>query len=870
MPSQLIYTSWPRGIAPGQSGFCTVARCSEMRDALVQRLEQLSSYHHLAFGANAPSANPLICAYRILDIRGTKYHALTRIQDAGLDFTGRTNHLVHHLVFEAFEVAAMPSPAAIFRFWNGWRTAWKEEPRLLGDNDKGNLNQLSAPRLPAAGWQQFTGDAGRAAALLESECLNGCFLLGQPGGELQLLELFSESLQLLDPEGRSPIKTWPYPFTTFLQAEDNPADFRWRGCWAGSPGHQAATRNGAVVLDPRQLRIPENEAARFARQGKPLPAIPKVSLKVVSEPRGPQSAPGKPPLTIKKGPEPVRSLKEEPDWESAFKSSAPEEKSELWTWVVILALLGMLVGGFFLYRSRQPKPDVPAPETPAVTNRPAVTNPTPGVTPPLPETPNPFAKPPETKPPETVTPSTSSAAVDLEQLQDRLDGIPTYILISGSKEIDLPAIPDLEEMLKLIAGSFVNVDQEAELVLQMNKNNIFKAASGVSAAFSCDKERKLLLCAGGPLQFQIDFSAWYAWYNLPPNTRNSDPKKPPIILKNVVLSTIKSASMLFKPTTNNTNEFAPFRLVVVDSGPQSEPVELSKTLLIIDQVNFEKSLSSELAERVKKMIPLDHLYSKCEFQLRVFTDEGAGFQPLFDQLDVRDRPRNGENELNFQAIRQRLSATNVWCQAELEKIKSKFNISNLSPEIASLKKEITSIQEIITRLAKQIPQLNETINSLEKQIATLDKEIEPINFAIRKLIEDIDELNKKIEVDNDSEKPHANKALRKRIVDYEAQKLAKLNEKKGPQNHRNQAQEKLDANHKERDLAFKEHGTKSEKLSHLNEEIYLKIRLAKLMKQMDELPDIFSLSTTKVGLVIVDTKSPKQAIELIRFTHSPK
>src|ERR1017187_249750 len=97
MPKQLIYTSAPRGIVPGQSGYCTVARSDEMREALILRLEQLSYYQHLSLSGGTERP---ISAYRIVDIRGTRYHVLSKIQDAGLDFTGRTNFIAHHLVFE--------------------------------------------------------------------------------------------------------------------------------------------------------------------------------------------------------------------------------------------------------------------------------------------------------------------------------------------------------------------------------------------------------------------------------------------------------------------------------------------------------------------------------------------------------------------------------------------------------------------------------------------------------------------------------------------------------------------------------------------------------------------------------------------------
>lgn len=85
MPQQLIYTSAPQGLAAGRSGHCTVARSASMREPLVLRLEQLSYYQHLSLSGGKERP---IFAYRIIDIRGSRFHVLSRIQDAGLDFTG--------------------------------------------------------------------------------------------------------------------------------------------------------------------------------------------------------------------------------------------------------------------------------------------------------------------------------------------------------------------------------------------------------------------------------------------------------------------------------------------------------------------------------------------------------------------------------------------------------------------------------------------------------------------------------------------------------------------------------------------------------------------------------------------------------------
>jgi hypothetical protein len=273
MAWQLIYTSAPRGLVTGQSGFCTVARSADLREALAQRLEQLSSYHYLELSGGSPSArNPVISAYRTLDIRGTRYHALSRLQPCGLDFTARTNHLAQHLVFSADELPGLPSPASILRDWGDWLKLWEGEPRFLEAISVETFRQIPAPGWPARTWQQLTGDAGRAAGLLSLKSAHGCDLLCPTGGEQQLLDCFCETLNLLNPTGESPLRAWQYTFTTFLQAEDAVAEFLWRGCQENTPASEQVSRRLTALIPLRSIPVPDNEMAKLARAGPKIRA----------------------------------------------------------------------------------------------------------------------------------------------------------------------------------------------------------------------------------------------------------------------------------------------------------------------------------------------------------------------------------------------------------------------------------------------------------------------------------------------------------------------------------------------------------------------------------------------------------------------
>ncbi len=283
MPQQLIYTSAPRGVIAGRSGYCTVARSAAMRDALMLQLEKLSYYQHLSLSGGQERP---ICCCRLLDIRGSRYHVLTRIQDAGLDFTGRTNFLAHHLVFAPEEVRQFASPPAILRDWTGWVNSWNKEPELFGNEDWSSLVNIQHASIPAVQWQQLTGEAVNGYGLLETRA-GAAFRVDDISDE-QILELFTESLELLemrDPRRDFRASGWQYTFTTSMQEQDNPADFRWRCLHSDNPAaNRFAGPDCRPLSEVRAARV-TNEEAIFARSGRQPP-------KFVQPPQNVSSSPG--------------------------------------------------------------------------------------------------------------------------------------------------------------------------------------------------------------------------------------------------------------------------------------------------------------------------------------------------------------------------------------------------------------------------------------------------------------------------------------------------------------------------------------------------------------------------------------------------
>jgi hypothetical protein len=270
MPQQLIYTSAPQGLAAGRSGHCTVARSASMREPLVLRLEQLSYYQHLSLtgGQERP-----IFAYRIIDIRGSRFHVLSRIQDAGLDFTGRTNFVAHHLALAPEEFRQFPTPPIILRDWPGWAKSWTREPALFEKEDWSPLASLASKcSVPAQTWQRLTGDAVNGYGLLETRA-GATFRVDDQTSET-VLGLFAESIELLEVrDGRRDFRAaaLQYTFTTSMQERDDPADFRWRCIHSDNPAaNRFATPDCRALSAVRATKWTEEETA-FARTGRQAP-----------------------------------------------------------------------------------------------------------------------------------------------------------------------------------------------------------------------------------------------------------------------------------------------------------------------------------------------------------------------------------------------------------------------------------------------------------------------------------------------------------------------------------------------------------------------------------------------------------------------
>ena len=241
-----------------------------MREALVLQLEKFCYYQHLSLSGGQERP---IFACRIVDIRAVRFHVLSRIQDAGLDFTGRTNFIAHHLALTPEEIRKFHTPPVILRDWPGWVTSWKKEPGLLENEDWADLTALAGKtNVPAQTWQRVTGDAVNGYGLLEARA-GASFRVDDQTGET-VLDLLAESMELLevrDPRRDFRSAAWHFTFTTSMQEQDNPADFRWRCIHSDNP---AANRFAGPDCRPlsavRATKLTGEEIA-LARTGRQAP-----------------------------------------------------------------------------------------------------------------------------------------------------------------------------------------------------------------------------------------------------------------------------------------------------------------------------------------------------------------------------------------------------------------------------------------------------------------------------------------------------------------------------------------------------------------------------------------------------------------------
>lgn len=240
MAFQLVYTSSPTSLTIGRTGFSTVARSKSMPEKLASAVERCGVYD---------VGQGEVFSHTTVNYGGETWHVLTRMCDAGTDYTNRNNYIAHHIVIAQNETAKLANPAEILAQWNGWLSKWEGEPRFVGDAE--GLEKISAKNsLPAKNWERIFGNPAKAA-LLDRHPATICAGAGQAR---ILLDLFSESLLL----NVNPLDAWEPTFTT--SRSENDAAFLWRA----APDELSAPINLSAKSAPP---APQSRAAQYAATG---------------------------------------------------------------------------------------------------------------------------------------------------------------------------------------------------------------------------------------------------------------------------------------------------------------------------------------------------------------------------------------------------------------------------------------------------------------------------------------------------------------------------------------------------------------------------------------------------------------------------
>ena len=364
---ELIFTSSSRGLQVGKSGFCTVAATKGMTPGLIRMLESLSGYRHL-FAPGTPEAakNPVAYSYVKAKVGNDFRYVLSRVKDCGVDYSGRSNKIAHHLSLNSNIQTSSPTRTLLEKkfFVDQWeKPAENLPPRTLP-------GKYSKPS-PCSFWQKVTGDAGWAGELIESCQMNKIvYLIVKPS--TPVMGLIHQAISLLPAN-----QQWQYTFCTFYRQMPPNVDCQIRCVMQNSPEIELTrqssnnvlidltkplgkslscwaenARNGTVIEGQRPVAEPLPTAAAISRQRALRQTLPSAMPDLrASSKKGPPGLQNR-----KKPPEEeleVLEIEPTPLWKRALVASLVALVLAGITSVVVYPDMykGLFSGGFFSFRS---------------------------------------------------------------------------------------------------------------------------------------------------------------------------------------------------------------------------------------------------------------------------------------------------------------------------------------------------------------------------------------------------------------------------------------------------------------------------------------------------------------------------------------
>ena len=220
MASQLVYTSAARLLDAGRSGFGTVARSRSLSPLVVHAIEQVSQFAN----DRGLDRKRVIHCHRRITAGSNRFHLLSQIRDAGSDYTGRTNHIAHHLVVTSEEAARAAArgltPADVLRHF-AWLSEWSDGPRFFETAADVPLDSFQADgmRSTPQTWIATTGTPAHARLLAwDGAPRTGVIISPATADRLALL---AEALAEFGAQ------SWSKSFTTSLETTDELSGLDW-------------------------------------------------------------------------------------------------------------------------------------------------------------------------------------------------------------------------------------------------------------------------------------------------------------------------------------------------------------------------------------------------------------------------------------------------------------------------------------------------------------------------------------------------------------------------------------------------------------------------------------------------------------------
>jgi hypothetical protein len=250
MALQLVYTSAPKLLDAGRSGFGVVARSKNLPPLAANAIERFSKFANM----QGTDRSRIVMAHRKVTIGNTRLHVLSRIRDSGSDHTGRTNHIAHHLIFSPLEIrqalAQRLTPADVLVQF-AWLDRWEGAPKAYDGSADIQIGSF-LPHYAAtdrAAWAAATGEPLHSR-LLASDGAPKSGALIIPDG-LEMPQLLGEALA----ECQNP---WEKTFTISLEPTDELAELDWVIAYRSDASAISRVSSRAIfdISRPHDLPVP--------------------------------------------------------------------------------------------------------------------------------------------------------------------------------------------------------------------------------------------------------------------------------------------------------------------------------------------------------------------------------------------------------------------------------------------------------------------------------------------------------------------------------------------------------------------------------------------------------------------------------------